>query len=289
VGERFVCVAVKPVAPVLDVDWVTGQAHLDERHLVRSAADAAACAVGAAIAAGLGHDVVVVAVAGPASIDVLGAAIAEGATRAVRVVVDDEDLDCADPGSQWPSEVVAGALAVVCEGAAVVVCGDASADRASGTVPSLLAQRLGVPQALGLRAAVLDEGRLLGVRRLDAGRRERLAVEPPCVISVERGAAAPDRAPLPRVLDLAAGRSQVEALRVPAPVGARRGDPAGSVHGPYRPRASDVPAPVELDPVRRAIELAGTLSRRDPPELFRGDPEEAAAAILDRLERWGMR
>ena len=52
-GERFVCVAVKPVAPVLDVDWVTGQAHLDERHLVRSAADAAACAVGAAIAAGV--------------------------------------------------------------------------------------------------------------------------------------------------------------------------------------------------------------------------------------------
>jgi electron transfer flavoprotein beta subunit len=289
VGEPFVCVAVKPVAPVTDVDWLTGRARLDERHLVRTPADAAACAVGASIAAGLGHDVVVAAVAGPASLEVLRIALAEGARRALRVVVGDEDVDDADPALQWPSEVVAGALEVVCTDASVVVCGDASGDRASGTVPSLLAQRLGVPQALGLRAASFDDGRIYGVRRLDAGRRERLAIEPRCVISVEAGAAAPSRAPLPRVVDLAAGRVAVAETRVAVPAGARRGDTAGTVLGPYRPRASQLAPPAERDPVRRAIEVAGTLSRRDPPELLRCDPEEAAIAILERLERWGSR
>lgn len=288
-GEPFVCVAVKPVAPVIEVDWLTGKVRLDERHLVRTPADAAACAIGATIADGLGHDVVVVAVAGPGALDVLRAALAEGATRAIRVVVGDDDAEGAAPGSQWPSEVVARALAEICGGASVVVCGDASGDRGSGTVPSLLAQRLGMPQALGLRAASLDGGRVLGVRRLDAGRRERLAIEPPCVISVAAGAATPVRAPLPKVVDLAAGRGQVAECRVSMPAAARRGDPVGAVLGPYRPRASEVPIPVERDPVRRAIEVAGTLSRRDPPELVRLDAEEAAATILERLERWGMR
>jgi len=289
VGEPFVCVPIKPVAPVIEVDWLTGTVRLDERHLVRSTADAAACATGASIAAGLGHDLVVVAVAGPRSVDVLLTVLAEGAHRAVRVVVGDEDVDDAHPESQWPSDVVAGALAELCDGASVVVCGEASGDRASGTVPSRLAQRLGVPQGLGLREATLDDGRVLGVRRLDAGRRERLSIEVPCVISVGPAAAAPTRAPLRRVIDLAAGRGAVSERRVPAPTGARRGDPAGTVLGPYRPRASDLAAPVERDPIRRAIEVAGTLSRRDPPELVRCDPEDAAVAILERLERWGMR
>jgi electron transfer flavoprotein beta subunit len=280
---------MKPVAPVIGVDWLTGRVRLDVRHLVRSAADAAACATGASIAAGLGHDLVVVAVAGPRSVDVLVTVLAEGADRAVRVVVGDEDVDDAHPESQWPSDVVAGALAEVCQGASFVVCGDASGDRASGTVPSLLAQRLGVPQGLGLREATLDGGRVLGVRRLDAGRRERLSIEAPCVISVGAVAAAPPRAPLSKMIDLAAGRGSVSELRVPAPAGARRGDPAGAVLGPYRPRPSDLAAPVERDPVRRAIEVAGTLTRRDPPELVRCDPEAAAVAILERLERWGMR
>lgn len=288
-GEPFVAVAVKPVAPVLEVDWLTGSVRLDARHLVRTPADAAACAIGAELAAGLGRELVVVAVGGPGSLGILSAVLAEGAARAIRVVVGDEDLDDAASGHQWPSDVVARALAEVCASASVVVCGDASGDRGSGTVPSLLAQRLGVPQGLGLRAAWLDGERVLGVRRLDAGRRERLAIEPPCVISVGAGAATPPRAPLPRVVDLAQGRGAVARVLVPAPPGAHRGELAGAVWGPYRPRASEVAAPLERDPVRRAIEVAGTLSRRDPPELVRLDPEEAAATILERLDRWGMR
>ena len=288
-GEPFVCVAVKPVAPVIEVDWRTGGVRLDERHLVRTPADAAACAIGARIAAALGVEVVVVAVAGPRSLDVLRTALAEGAARAMRVVVGDEDLDDVGPETQWPSAVVAGALAELCADASVVVCGDASGDRGSSTVPPLLAQRLGVPQALGLRTAAIDDGRVLAVRRLDAGRRERLAIDPPCVISVEAGAATPPRAPLPDVVGLGEGRGQLTEHRVPAPAGARRGDPAGTVLGPYRPRASDVAAPIERGAVRRAIEVAGTLSRRDPPEVVRLDPDEAAVAILERLERWGMR
>lgn len=288
-AEPFVCVAIKPVAPVLEVDWLTGRARLDERHLVRTGADGAACALGATIAAALGQVVVVAAVVGPSANGVLQQARAEGAARAVRVVVGGDDAESAAPESQWPSEVVAHALAAVCKGASVVVCGDASGDRGSATVPSLLAQHLGVPQALGLREVTLADGRVHGVRRLDAGRRERLEIEPPCVISVEAGAAAPRRAPLSVLVDRAAGAWTVELFSVAAPKGAQRGDPAGTVLGPYRPRASALAAPVERDPVRRAIEVAGTLVRRDPPEVVRGDPDEAAAAILEYLDRWGMR
>jgi len=156
VGDRVVCVAIKPVAPVLEVDWTTGIARLDPRHLVRTGSDAAACAVGRAVADALGADVVVVAVAGSASEGVLLDAAAEVGGAAVRVEVG-EDADAANPAEQWGSDVVAVALEAVARDAAVVVCGDASGDRGSGTVPARLAHRLGVPQALCLRAVRVED------------------------------------------------------------------------------------------------------------------------------------
>lgn len=287
-GDRVVCVAIKPVAPVLEVDWTTGIARLDPRHLVRTPSDAAACAVGRAVADALGADVVVVAVAGSASEGVLLDAAAEVGGAAVRVEVG-EDADAANPAEQWGSDVVAVALEAVARDAAVVVCGDASGDRGSGTVPARLAHRLGVPQALCLRAVRVEDERLHGTRRLEGGRREHVALDLPCVVSVEAAAAAPHRAALGAALAAAAGHPGVERRRLDPPHGAVRGDAPGTVVGPYRPRASDLPAPDAADPVRRAVEIAGSLVAGDPPEVVRASPEDAADAILERLARWGLR
>jgi hypothetical protein len=71
--------------------------------------------------------------------------LAVGADRAVLVLLDGLDPD---------SLSVAGALAWGMESAGLadplVVCGDYSADRGSGTVPAALAALTGLPQALGL-------------------------------------------------------------------------------------------------------------------------------------------
>ena len=281
-------VAVKPVAPVLDVDWLAGTVRTDQRHLVRSPADAAACAVAASVAGHLGVAYGVVAVGGPAVTEVLRTAVAEGASSAVRLAVG-EDRDDVSLGSQWPSAVVAAALAEVVAGAAIVVCGDASLDRGSGTVPGLLAGVLGVAQVLGARTVEVEGTTLVATRRLDGGRRERVRVAAPCVLSVEAGAGAPERAALEEVLASVSPGAPVEVRLVTAPPGAARGDAPGTRVGPYRARPSDLAPPVATDPVRRAIEVAGTLQRRDAPEVLRAEPEQAATTILDRLARWGLR
>lgn len=286
-ADRVVAVAIKPVAPVLDVDWATGRVRTDATRRLRTPSDGAALATALRIAAARDAEVLVVAVAGPSADEVLRQAIAEGAARALRVVIGDTDLDERGPEEQWSSDEIAAALADVLGSAEVVVCGDASGDRGSGTVPARLAQLLARPQGLCLRDVAVDGGSILGTRRLDGGRRERLSLEAPCVLSVEAQASAEPRAPLARLL--ASRDAQVGVRRVDPAAGARRGDAPGAAVGPYRPRASDVAAPTSADPVLRAVELAGSLSRREPPEVLRLGPDDAAEAILERLERWGLR
>ncbi len=284
-ADPFVCAAIKPVAPILDVDWLTGEVTSDDRHLVRTPADAAACAVAIELASALGCEAVVVALAGPGAGSVLGTALAEGMSRAVRLVVGERDVEASGLGDQLDSPSAAAALAGVLGDAAVVVCGDASGDRGSGTVPSLLAHALGRPQALSVRSVVRDAGRLLALRRLDGGREERLEIEPPCVLSVEARAGVPPRAALTALLGAA---DRVEVVHVPGPERSARGEVAMTI-GPYRPAPSQVPAPLERDAVRRALEVVGATTPREPPALLRLDPAAAAVAILEHLTRWEMR
>ena len=116
-------------------------------------------------------------------------AIAAGATSAVRV----------DASTELDSQVVAVALAEHLGDRDLVVCGDYSLDRGTGSVPAFLAGELSMAQALGLLEVGVDRddaGALRVVRRLDGGRREILDVTPPAVLSVEGSAASLRRASL---------------------------------------------------------------------------------------------
>ena len=108
---------------------------------------------------------------------------------------------------------VAAVLAPAVSGARFVLCGDASLDRGSGSVPAFVAAALGCAQALGLTSLAVEDGEhgaVLVERRLDGGRRERLRVAAPAVLSVQSGLRL-RRAPLAGVLAAREARIEVDA------------------------------------------------------------------------------
>ena len=113
----------------------------------------------------------------------------------------------------------------------VVVCGAWSIDRGSGSVPAFLAARLDAAQALGLVSLSFDASprrTIEAERRLDRGRRERLRVAAPAVLSVEGGSARLRRATLDRVLAARSIDIDVRDGREPV-VRGRHADPDGAV------------------------------------------------------------
>ncbi|MEO5679585.1 MAG: putative mycofactocin-associated electron transfer flavoprotein, partial [Acidimicrobiales bacterium] len=125
----FVAVCQKWVDRRPEVDALTGAVSADPRTRGPSAADQAALEWALRAAGAWGSPVLVVT-AGPVGADgMLREALAAGADRAVRV-----DLEITAP-----SPAVAAALAGIVAGAALVLCGDWSLDRGSGSVPAYLA------------------------------------------------------------------------------------------------------------------------------------------------------
>jgi electron transfer flavoprotein beta subunit len=260
--------------------WVSldREREADRRWSGVSAADEAALELALGIAersdaaTGTGpSEVTVICLGPPAADDVLREAIAVGATSALRL----------DASTELDSQVVAVALAEHLGDRDLVVCGDYSLDRGTGSVPAFLAGELSIAQALGLLEVALDAddtGALRVVRRLDGGRREILDVMPPAVLSVEGSAASLRRASLAASL---AARS--------APIASVRGPhgrlPESEVH-PYRPRARVLAAPTggSLDRVRQILDVGGSDLHA---ELVTLDPPAAAVKILDQLRSWG--
>jgi electron transfer flavoprotein beta subunit len=255
-----------------EVDRATGAVHPgDDRFGGVSAADQAALEWALRCAERWGADVVAVS-AGPAEAEaVLRDAVAVGAARAVRI----------DQAPFATSPVVASVLAATLEHCDLVWCGDMSTDRGSGSVPAFLAGRLGVGQALGVvEVAVGDQpGTAEVVRRLDGGRRERLAVNGPAVVSVEGAAARLRRAPLAAAIAARSGSIEV----VPGtPLGEHPHRPTR----PYRPRARTLAGPVGDEALERVRSLTalGAGPRGEAVEL---DPAAAADRILTALHDWG--
>ncbi|MGO8877509.1 MAG: mycofactocin-associated electron transfer flavoprotein beta subunit [Acidimicrobiales bacterium] len=296
------------------VDALSGAVLADPASAGPSPSDEAALEWALRIAEATGGHVVVMSAGGPRCDEMLRAAVAAGADRAVRL-----QLSATAPSAVVAATLAAGVRSVVAAPAhlpagvaggsdaaeavlpagVVVCCGDASADRGSGSVPAFLAGELAAAQALGLVAVVVPPpsqspaGVVLEVeRRLERGRRERLRLRAPCVVSVEAVTARLRRAPLARAL--AAGAADVEVL----------GGAAGSLGGPlaeptsghvelvalepFRPRTRLVPPPAPGLAARdRILGLTGALHERPAARTLVLEPEQAADELLSTLAQWG--
>ena len=248
----------------------------DDRFAGVSAADQAALETALRLGAARNEPVVAVA-AGPVGAEVaLRMALACGAARAVRI----------DLASDADSRDVSAALAEVAAGATVVLCGDYSLDRGSGSVPAFIAHHLGAAQALGLVAVgdASDAGstgnRVHATRRLDGGRREVLAVPFPAVLSVEGSVASLRRAGLKD--SLAAQRVGIEVV---AGTAAHQATPSQAA--PFRPRARQMPAPAGDDPLSRLRTLTDATGAPSRGEVVEASAEAGAARIVTALREWG--
>ncbi|MBV9094211.1 MAG: mycofactocin-associated electron transfer flavoprotein beta subunit [Streptosporangiaceae bacterium] len=268
---RYIAAALKWVDLRPEVDPLAGTVRHDTRTSGLSLADAAALEWALRLGESWQLPVAAITAGPPEARAVLRDAAGFGPTRLVHVAADRDA----------PSDAIARALAPLLAGAAVVCCGDYSADRGSGSVPAFLAHHLQAAQALGLTSLAPEHpGSLVAQRRLDGGRRERLQVSAPAVISVEPGAAQLRRAPLSGLL--AAGRAAVEtAAADQAPEYGSR------VHllrtTSYRPRPKVLAPPRDQLPRARLLALTGALSERMPPRVVRAAPEQAADQLIGYL------
>jgi electron transfer flavoprotein beta subunit len=261
-----------------DVDRLTGEVHTDGRTSGSSPADQAALEWALQIGEAWARPVVVVC-AGRAEVEpMLREALATGAGAARRIEFD----------QQAPSDAVAKAVAAAVAGSALVLCGAWSIDRGSGSFPAFLAAELGAAQALGLVGLEVDRSsgtQLLAERRLDGGRRERLAVSAPAVVSVEASTARLRRASMAGVL----AARQMPIIHVPAPLGTtsarHRGDRVRV--GPFRPRPRVRPAPAGESPRDRVLAMTGTAHDRSAAKVLTLGPAAAADALLEQLRAWG--
>lgn len=290
-GVVVACLSPADLRPA--VNPLTGQVTVDPRRAELSASDAAA--LEHALRAGQQWDARVVAVAaGPATVEpALRQALAAGA--AVVRLAWDEEAGGRDPGARETGgralagdpQRLAAALASVISGLGptrLVVCGDRSPRHGVGAVPALLAHHLAASQALGLVSLSIEQGSVVGERRLDAGWRQQVRVPAPAVCSVEAAGVRLRRAPLPATRQ--AARAAVPVVTIPdqdlTPV--HYGPPQ-----PYRPRARVV-APPEGTTQDRILALTAALAAREPPRIV-GPVDAATAAdeLLDFLGRHGYR
>jgi electron transfer flavoprotein beta subunit len=271
-----------------DVDPLTGEVSADRRDRGPNSSELAALEHALRLAGPWDARVVAVTV-GPAEADaMLRDALAAGAAQALRV----------EPASWTAAPRPAGLVGGEQESAAalasalrqhygmpdLVLCGDRSADRATGSFPAFLAASLSAAQALGVVRLEPGDGRALRVhRRLDGGRREVLMVRPPAVVSVEAAGVRLRRAGLPATL--ASETAAITVARTPAAAAARRIRVLGA--HPYRPRPRELPGPTGTS-LRRTLELTGALVQRTPPTVVGPLPvDQAASELLAYLRRHG--
>ena len=257
-----------------EIDPLTGSVTTDDRRRGFSAADRAALEVGLRLAEERSTTVTLLSSASSGADAALRELAACGASRIVRIDTD------ADTTSANVGRELADAVLGACVGAELVLTGDHSLDRGSGSVPAFLAHHLGWSQALGL-IEVGSGDPLAVVRRLDGGRREHLRVEGPAVLSVEGSVARLRRASMPQVL--AARRIEIDV---------RHGDAVTpDLHvgptSPVRPRARALPAPHGDRALSRIVELTGALVERTPPRRVEADGIGAAQEIVAQLRAWG--
>jgi electron transfer flavoprotein beta subunit len=275
----MITVLLKCVELRVEIDPLTGEPApgAAERAFGASPADQTALEIALQLA-GPGEDVVAVTAATPdsrsAAESMLRAALAAGATQAIRIEI---------PAGSGSSQVAA-VLAPAVSGARFVLCGDASLDRGSGAVPAFVAAALGSAQALGLTGMSIEDGAetVLAERRLDGGRRERLRVASPAVLSFQTGVRL-RRAALAGVL--AAREASIEVHHLPV---GEHGESHERLR-PFRAPAGPLTAPPGADPRDRVLALSGMLVPARARRVVEADAATCAAELLDYLAEHGYR
>ena len=271
-----IAVCLKWVSTRPEVDSLTGATETDPRFSGASPADLSALEWAFRLAQAAGT-VTAITVGDISSEAMLRDAVAAGANDAIRV--------SATPGGS--SEAVAADIATVCADHELIVCGDHSLDRGSGSVPAFIAHQLGWAQALGLLSAANQTGAdddpwpLLVERRLDRGRRERLQIASKAVISFETG---PElrRASLASTL-----AARTVALDVHPSTGASRPQAPHLLEtGPFRPRARVKAAP-SGDTRERVLDLIGGATESSGGQKHEVSPDEGADIVVAQLRQWG--
>jgi len=273
----LVVALLRPVDLRTQVDPLTGVVTRDTRVAALSPSDAAALEHALVLGSAWGARVLALCAGGSEADVPLREALARGA-EARRLDVDGPYLDDLVRDEQHLARALVAALG---ESPDLVLCGDRSADRGTGALPAFLAHELGVVQAPGLVSLTLQDGALLGERRLDHGRRERIRIPLPAVCSVEAAGVRLRRASLPA--SLAAAETAIDV--VPGAV------PPARVRvlrtGPARPRPRQLPAPTG-SARERLLALTGALLAHEPPTIVGPvDAPEAVDALLDFLVRHG--
>ncbi len=265
-----IAVCLKWVPLRVEVDPLTGRVSISEQEYGLSAADEAALEWALRLSDAWHEPIVAVTAGGLSSNGALRMAGMFGVERLVRV----------DMNPEATSAAVAVGLASAIRESSVVMCGDYSVDRGSGSVPAFVAAELDSVQALGLVAIDVGlESQLNVVRRLDGGRRERLEVTSRAVLSVEGSTTRLRRAGLYGVVE--SGRHPIEVVRADGFINRQ-------VHErrPFRPRARELAGPVGLSPFDRvrAVVSGPATTRSAPVHLA---PAEAADLIVAKLAEWG--
>jgi len=280
-----VIVCLKQVPDPLSVETSPFTGELDARRLLyrTNLADEGALELALQLA-GPGGAVSALTVGPPAADEVARMALAVGATRAMRLW--DEALGATEP---LITTALLAAAIITLPPAELILCGVRSSDRSSGTVPALLAERLGLPVLTDVSALRLEPGRALAQRRLARGAREEVTVSLPAVLGLEPGLARLRQPTLPALL--AAHRSAIEVRgatelglpALPAPATLQLGV------APPRPRPRPIFAPESaLPPHERIAQLlaAGVASKAG--RVIDGPPEQLAAELLGFLRERGF-
>jgi electron transfer flavoprotein beta subunit len=261
----------------VEVDPLTGALTRETRTAAFSASDAAAIEHGLRLGSAWGARTLVITAGGPEcdpslrEVLSLGAEVRRVPTRGSyleELVADERALARA-------------LVAAIGDTPDVVLCADRSSDRGTGALPAFVAHELGVVQAPGLVSLELEGEHLVGERRLDYGRRERMRIPLPAVCSLEAAGVRLRRASLPA--SLAASKADVPVADVTVP------GPAVRVVGAHaaRPRPRHVAAPTGSSR-ERLLALTGALLSHEPPTVVGPvDAVEAADALLEFLARNG--
>jgi electron transfer flavoprotein beta subunit len=281
----MIVVLLKWVGLRPEVDPLTATVSTDDRFTGASLADRAALELALLIGSERNLPVHVITVAPKEADSMLRDALAAGATQATRI-----DPQVTDWRQQQPvSRSVATAIAehvvrIGSDSLQLVLSGDWSVDRGSGSVPPLVAHHLGLEGVCGAVRVHMDVDSLVVERRLDGGRREVLSVTGPAVISVEGGVATLRRAPLAGVLSSKSARIEVVSQALPVQ------QPGVRVERvvPHRPPAPVLNINASSDPRERLSALLGVGVERTPPMRVTLDADAAADLIIDRLIAWSQ-